>query len=159
MKTKILHIGKVMEIFSINDTEDFSIPTFKGSIYAGGYGSFPSASLDFPEDRIDLLNLLIKDKECTFLAKISGDSLNDLGIFHGDIILIDKSLFPKAGNIVVSYVDGDFLAKKFTPKFERNSLTKLTLKSANKDFKDIEVTEDTDFNIWGVITWNLHKMV
>lgn len=129
-------------------------------VKAGGYGSFESPALDYPDDTINLVKLLIKDKETTFFAKVTGDSMNGIGIFDSDILIIQKGIFPRENDIVVVFYIGEFFVKRYKPKYQDNSmkLELIQLKSENSDFLDIDISEDTDFELWGVSTWNLHKL-
>lgn len=129
-------------------------------VKAGGYGSFESPALDYPDDTINLVKLLIKDKETTFFAKVTGDSMNGIGIFDSDILIIQKGIFPRENDIVVVFYMGEFFVKRYKPKYQDNSmkLESIQLKSENSDFLDIDISEDTDFELWGVSTWNLHKL-
>ena len=153
MKSKI-------ELFKLEGDESISIPLLPAKVKAGGYGSFESPALDFPEDTIDLLKLLIKDKETTFFARVTGDSLNGIGVFDGDILIVQKGLFPRENDIVVVFYQGEFYVKRYKPKYKENSLRleKIKLKSENPNYSDIDINEDTDFELWGVATWNLHKL-
>ena len=153
MKSKI-------ELFKLENEEKLIIPLLPAKVKAGGYGSFESPALDFPEDTIDLLKLLIKDKETTFFARVTGDSLNGIGVFDGDIIIVQKGLFPRENDIVVVFYQGEFYVKRYKPKYKENSLRleKIKLKSENPNYSDIDINEDTDFELWGVATWNLHKL-
>lgn len=153
MNTKI-------EIFKFSDENSLLIPVLPAKVKAGGYGSFESPALDFPEDTIDLLKLLIKDKETVFFAIVTGDSLNGIGIFDGDILVIQKGMFPKENDVVVVFLDGEFYVKKFKPKYHKNSLElkNIKLKSENPDYQDMLINEDSDFQLWGVSTWNLHRL-
>ena len=74
------------------DNESFELNPFTETIKATGYGSFGSPALDFPEDKIDLKKLLIKDEECTFYGRISGDSLAGLGIYDKALVGIQKGI-------------------------------------------------------------------
>lgn len=129
-------------------------------VKAGGYGSFESPALDYPDDTINLVKLLIKDKETTFFAKVTGDSMNGIGIFDSDILIIQKGIFPRENDIVVVFYMGEFFVKRYKPRYQDNSmkLESIQLKSENSDFLDIDISEDTDFELWGVSTWNLHKL-
>lgn len=149
-----------IEIFKFEQNDSFAIPVLPAKVKAGGYGSFESPALDFPEDTIDLLKLLIRDKETVFFAYVTGDSLNGIGIFDGDILIIQKGMFPKDGDIVVVFLDGEFFVKKFKPKYHKDSafLKNINLKSENPNYQDIIISEDSDFQFWGVSTWNLHKL-
>lgn len=153
MKSKI-------ELFKLENEEKLIIPVLPAKVKAGGYGSFESPALDFPEDTIDLLKLLIKDKETTFFARVAGDSLNGIGVFDGDILIVQKGLFPRENDIVVVFYQGEFYVKRYKPKYKENSLRleKIKLKSENPNYSDIDINEDTDFELWGVATWNLHKL-
>ena len=153
MKSKI-------ELFKLEGDESISIPLLPAKVKAGGYGSFESPALDFPEDTIDLLKLLIKDKETTFFARVTGDSLNGIGVFDGDILIVQKGLFPRENDIVVVFYQGEFYVKRYKPKYKENSLRleKIKLKSENPNYSDMDINEDTDFELWGVATWNLHKL-
>ena len=153
MKSKI-------ELFKLENEEKLIIPLLPAKVKAGGYGSFESPALDFPEDTIDLLKLLIKDKETTFFARVTGDSMNGIGVFDGDILIVQKGLFPRENDIVVVFYQGEFYVKRYKPKYKENSLRleKIKLKSENPNYSDIDINEDTDFELWGVATWNLHKL-
>lgn len=70
-----------IQLLKFTEDETFIIPVLPAKVKAGGYGSFESPALDFPEDTIDLLKLLIKDKETVFFAFVTGDSLNGIGVF------------------------------------------------------------------------------
>ena len=153
MKSKI-------ELFKLENEEKLIIPVLPAKVKAGGYGSFESPALDFPEDTIDLLKLLIKDKETTFFARVTGDSLNGIGVFDGDILIVQKGLFPRENDIVVVFYQGEFYVKRYKPKYKENSLRleKIKLKSENPNYSGMDINEDTDFELWGVATWNLHKL-
>jgi len=153
MKSKI-------ELFKLENEEKLIIPLLPAKVKAGGYGSFESPALDFPEDTIDLLKLLIKDKETTFFARVTGDSLIGIGVFNEDILIVQKGLFPRENDILVVFYQGEFYVKRYKPKYKENSLRleKIKLKSENPNYSDIDINEDTDFELWGVATWNLHKL-
>lgn len=149
-----------IDLFTISDTEDYSLPVLPAKVKAGGYGSFESTALDFAEDNIELLKLLIKDKEVTFFGKVTGDSLNGIGIFDGDILVIHKGKIPIENDIIVVFYQGEFFVKRYKPKYstESNRLKTIKLKSENPAYSDMDISEDTDFELWGVVTWNLHQL-
>ena len=82
---------------------------FVQEIHAG----FPSPAADHAGERIDLVRELSSHPETTFYARVSGDSMHDAGMFDGDIIVIDKSLEPHNGDIIIAAVDGEFTVKEF----------------------------------------------
>lgn len=147
-------------IFSAESFDDILFPVLNEKVKAGGYGSFESAALDFPDDKIDLLKLLIKDKETVFFAKVFGNSLNGIGIFDGDILIIQKELQPKYDDVIVVFLNGEFFVKKYRPSFKENSkeLKSIKLKSENPEFSDLYVSQESEFLFWGKVTWNLHKL-
>lgn len=149
-----------IQLLKFTDDESFLIPVLPAKVKAGGYGSFESPSLDFPEDTIDLLKLLIKDKETVFFAVVTGDSLNGIGIYDGNILIIQKGEFPKESDIVVVFLDGEFYVKRFKPKYNQQTLKiqNLKLKSENPAYPDIDIDENCDFQLWGVAFWNLNKL-
>lgn len=149
-----------IQILKLSDDEKIIIPVLPAKVKAGGYGSFESPALDFPEDTIDLLKLLIKDKDTVFFAYVTGDSLNGIGIFDGDILIIQKGMLPKENDIIIVFLDGEFYVKKYRPSFKENSssLESITLKSENPNYSDLYISADSDFTYWGKCTWNLHKL-
>lgn len=149
-----------IQLLKFSEEESLLIPVLPAKVKAGGYGSFESPALDFPEDTIDLLRLLIKDKETVFFANVSGDSLNGIGIFDGDILIIQKGMLPKENDVIIVFLDGEFFVKKYKPNFKENSssLESITLKSENRDYSDLYISSESDFTYWGKSTWNLHKL-
>lgn len=134
-----------IEINKIEDTISIDCPFSSEGIKAG----FPSPAQDCTSESIDLNKLLIKHKESTFYARVSGNSLCDAGINDGDLVIIDKALTANTGDYVVAYVDGEFTLKQF--KLDKANKCAWLL-PANKDYKPIKITEDNEFLIWGVLT-------
>ena len=106
-------------------------------------------------ESIDLNKEIIRHKETTFLAKVSGNSLMEAGICDGDIIVIDKSLEVNDGDFVVAYIDGEFTLKEFRLDKANNCAW---LIPHNESYSPIKVTEDNDFLIWGVLTYTIKKL-
>lgn len=149
-----------LKIFKIDySTDIISFPILTTKVKAGGYGSFESAALDFPEDTIDLLKVLIKDRETVFFAKVSGDSLNGIGIFNDDILIIQKGMLPRTDDVIVVFLYDEFFVKKYRPTYKKadGSLESIKLKSENPNYSDLYADENSDFIFWGVVTWNLHN--
>lgn len=149
-----------IKLYRIDNESNMAIPLLPAKVKAGGYGSFESPALDFPEDSIDLLKLLIEDKETTFFATVTGDSLNNIGVFNEDLLIIQKGLFPRENDIVVVFSQGEFYVKRYIPKYKENSvsLEQIRLKSENPPYSDMYINEDSDFQLWGVATFNIHKL-
>ena len=109
---------------------------------------FPSPADDFKESRISLDATLVKNKEATFYARVSGKSMINAGLDDGDLLIVDRSLEAENGKIVVCFIDGEFTVKRLQK--EKN---KLFLMPENASYKPIEITEATDLQIWGVVTY------
>ena len=113
---------------------------------------FPSPADDFKEIRISLDKELVKNKESTFYARVSGDSMLNAGLSDGDLIIIDRSLNPEDGKIAVCFLDGEFTVKRIKKEKDR-----VYLVPENKKYKPIEVNEDNELIIWGVVEYVIKK--
>jgi DNA polymerase V len=107
---------------------------------------FPSPADDHLDEAIDLNKECVKNKSSTFFGRVSGDSMIDAGLEDGDLLVIDKSLKPKDGNIAVCFIDGEFTVKRI--KIEKD---RIWLIAENKNYDPIEVTEHNDLAIWGIV--------
>jgi len=136
------------ELYRIKDTDLLSIPFYTGYIAAG----FPSPAGDYLEENINLCDLLVRNPESTFLMRARGRSMVDANIQDGDILVIDRSIKPEDGRMAACYLDDGW-----TVKFIRRRAGKLYLKAANTVFPDIEIKEEMDFRVWGIITFIIHK--
>ena len=114
---------------------------------------FPSPADDFKEIRISLDKELVKNKEATFYAKVSGDSMIGAGLDDGDLLVIDRSLDPENGKIAICLVDGEFTVKRI--KKEKN---RLYLMPENKKYKPIELKEGNELVIWGIVEYVIKKV-
>lgn len=115
---------------------------------------FPSPAQDY--DSIDLNQELIRHPATTFYARAVGDSMKGCGIDDGDLLVIDKAIDPQEGDIVVAYIDGEFTLKKV--KLEPDGSC-LWLIPANDEYPPIKVTDENDFIIWGVLTYNIKRQL
>lgn len=119
--------------------------------YVGGISAgFTSPARDYTGETIDLNDILIKHPSSTFLGHADGDCLNDVGIYDGDLVLCDKSLDLRQGDIAVCYVDGEFTMKRVNID-EKNKIIWLMPANQNGNFQPIKVTPDNDLIIWGII--------
>ena len=119
------------------------------SISAG----FPSPADDFKEIRISLDRELVKNKEATFYARVSGDSMVGAGLDDGDLLVIDRSLNPENGRIAVCLIDGDFTVKRI-----KKGKEKIYLIPENKKYKPIEINEENELIIWGIVEYVIKKV-
>ena len=122
-------------------------------INAGISAGFPSPAGDFKQERISLDKELIKNKEATFFARVSGESMVNAGLEDGDLIVIDRSLEPTNNKIAVCFIDGEFTVKRLQVK-----KNKIWLKPENTNYKAIEVKEDNELIIWGIVTNVIKKL-
>lgn len=119
------------------------LPLYAHKVAAG----FPSPAEDYIEARLDLNDKLIRNKEATFLLSVQGDSMKDVGIMDGDILVVDRSIEPQDGKIVIAALDGELTVKRLSIKS-----TGTWLVPENDDYPPIAVKEEADIVIWGVVT-------
>ena len=118
------------------------------------HASFPSPAAEHAGERIDIVREMSRHPETTFYAMVSGESMRDAGLQDGDIIVIDKSLEPKNGDIIVAAIDGEFTIKEFRMD---GSGQFAWLIPHNEDYQTIRVTQEDNFSVWGVVTHCIHK--
>lgn len=117
---------------------------------------FPSPAQDYMSESIDLNRELVRHPATTFYARAVGESMKGCGIDDGDLLVIDKGIEPRNGDIVVAYIDGEFTLKKV--KFDKGDDC-LWLVPANDEYKPIKVTAENDFIIWGVLVYNIKRQL
>ncbi len=111
---------------------------------------FPSPATDYIEDDVDLNSHLIKNAPATFIIRVQGKSMRDVGINDGDLLIVDRSLNPKNLSTVIANVNEELVVKTFLKERGRNFLTS----EKNK----IELSENPNIIIWGVVTYVVHKL-
>ena len=109
---------------------------------------FGAAADDYAERGIDLNEQLIRNKPATFFMKINSNSMVNAGIFKGDIAIVDKSVPPTNGKIVIAVVDGEMLIRRYEKSFN-----KLLLIAEAPNVATIDVNEMSDVKVWGVVMW------
>ena len=122
-------------------------------IAEGLKAGFPSPAEDYSHETLDFNRDLIHNPEATFYGKVEGDSMIDAGICNNDIAVIDRSLEPRDGDVVVGCVNGEFTIKYLDMRHKKDGY--IELRPANKDFKPIRITADDDFEVWGVVIWTI----
>ena len=140
----------VLSIINVGSNKKVITPLFLDSVSAG----FPSPATDYLEKKLDLNEYLVKHPAATFIVKASGLSMIDARILSGDLLIVDKSVTPKNDNIVIASVFGDLTVKKL-----RKKGSALFLISANNEYPSIEVKEEMECFIWGVVTYVIHKTI
>ena len=142
-----------MEIESQNPSESLSTgqgaPLYLARVPAG----FPSPAEDYIEGPLDLNRHLIRHPAATFFVRASGDSMLGVGIHSGDLLLVDRSLEARSGQVVIAALDGELTVKELQKTGGR-----VFLLPHNPDFKRIEVSPRQEFQIWGVVTHVIHAL-
>ncbi|ABV50569.1 putative SOS mutagenesis protein UmuD [Prochlorococcus marinus str. MIT 9215] len=136
-----------MDFFN-STTKRFRIPLLNDSVSAG----FPSPADDYTEENIDLNEHLISNPFSTFFLRVKGDSMINAGIKDKDLIIVDKSLIAKPGNIIIAMIDGEFTIKRLSIKNDE-----LYLKAENNNYPDFRFKNHIDVQIWGVVIYSIHR--
>ena len=123
------------------------LPLINFSVSAG----FPSPADDYTEENIDLNEYLIKNPFSTFFIRVRGDSMINSGIQDQDLIIVDKSLIAKPGDIVIAMID-----QKFTVKRLEKKNNELYLKAENNNYPDLNLKNYENIQIWGVVIYSIH---
>ena len=126
-----------------------TIPFYLHKVGAG----FPSPATDYIEDDIDLNSHLITNAPATFIIRVQGKSMTNVSIYDGDLLIVDKSLNPKNFSTVIANVNEELVVKTLIKSKEANYLT-----SGSKNTSDrINLTDNPEIIIWGVVTYVIHK--
>ena len=127
-----------------------STPLFGHKVEAG----FPSPADDYIEGRLSLDEHLIQHREATFFVRAKGNSMVGAGIFDGDLLVVDRSLTPSSGDIVIAVLDAELTVKRL---IRRDGM--VILKPENPDFKEIVLKEGQELQVWGVVTSTTKKFI
>lgn len=125
------------------------LPIYQHQIPAG----FPSPAEDFMEERINLNTLLIQHPSATFFVKVTGHSMLHAGIHDQDLLIVDRSIQPTHGKIVIAALNGELTVKRLL--LENN---KIMLMPENPNYSAIEIFPETEFQLWGVVTSVIHPL-
>ena len=122
-------------------------------LHKAGAG-FPSPATDYIEEDVDLNIHLIKNVPATFIIRVQGKSMMDVGIHNGDLLVVDKSLKPKNFSTVIANVHDELVVKNFVKEKDEQFLT-----SGSKKIEDkIIINNDSEIFIWGVVTYVIHSV-
>jgi DNA polymerase V len=136
-----------VKFLNVNVDEEYT-PKLEGTVAAG----FPSPAADYLEKGLNFKELFIRNESSTFFVQVVGSSMTNSGIHDGDILVIDKSLDPCDDSILICYIDGEFTVKRAKKEDDQFFLI-----PDNPKFKPILVNVGSDFRIWGVVTFVIHK--
>jgi DNA polymerase V len=140
---------KVDIVYSPDMSTKRKQPLFEAKVPAG----FPSPAADYEEDKLDLNRHLITNPAATFFVRVTGDSMEGAGIHSSDLLVVDRSIEPRDKSIVIAVINGELTVKRI-----RIRGRKITLEPENKNYAVREITEDTEFEVWGVVTNVIHKL-
>ena len=148
MRLSRIHSNPVLDFYTADLATVLELPLFATGVSAG----FPSPADDYVEIALDLNRELVKHPAATFYARVKGSSMIDAGIEDGDLLVIDKALEAKDGDIAVCFLNGEFTVKRLSVRDDG-----VYLVPANAEFKPIRITEENDFLVWGVVAYIIHK--
>jgi DNA polymerase V len=150
-KTKVIRVPESMtrDINAYVENKGYQFPLYGSKVSAG----FPSPADDHIEMQLDLNAYLIKHPSSTFFVRVSGESMKNAGIFPDDILLVDRSLTPTDGRVVIVALDGELTVKRL--KITKNDVY---LMPENPDYQPIKVNALQELNIWGVVTNVIHAL-
>lgn len=115
---------------------------------------FPSPAEQYQEPPLDLNELLVKRPAATFFVRVQGDSMIGAGIHDGDLLVVDRSLRPASGDVIIACVDGDFTVKTY-----RRDKQGVRLEPANPDFPVIWIKQGHELDYFGKVTACIHRFV
>ena len=145
-----LPVSLIEQVDSFVKRRGFVFPLYSNQIQAG----FPSpAEDDVPFEPYDLGAKLIPNPASTFFIRVTGESMRDAGIFPDDVLIVDRSLEARSGDVVVAAINGEFTVKRLY-----RTTRKVELRPENAKFRPIVVTDDMDFIIWGVVKTVIHNL-
>ncbi|MFH7326602.1 LexA family protein [Desulfurivibrio sp. C05AmB] len=139
----------IESVYGFDRQTELKRPLFAGGVSAG----FPSPADDYIDSRLDLNDFLVKHPAATFFVRVAGDSMIGAGIHDGDILVVDRSLEPVSGKVVIAVVNGELTVKRLQ---QENGMVRLV--AENPNYPPIELTEDTAGEIWGVVTSVIHSL-
>lgn len=140
---------KVTAVYCPDQSTEYARPLFLVPVSAG----FPSPAEDYIEGNLDLNKYLIKNPAATFFVKVAGNSMIDAGIHDGDILIVDRSLKPADRKIIIAVVNGQLTVRRI-----RVTKGRVVLVSENRDYKPLQVEEEMDFEVWGVVMSVIHPL-
>ncbi len=119
-----------------------------GAVAAG----FPSPAEQYLEPPLDLNELLVKRPAATYFVRVSGDSMTGAGIHDGDLLVVDRSLTPASGDVIIACVDGEFTVKTF-----RRDADGIRLEPANPAYPEIWLSPGQELDFFGKVTACIHR--
>jgi len=141
---------ELLEFYTLDGNSLKQIYIYEPTVSAG----FPSPAEDYLDTDLNLHKYLVKHPAATFFVRAKGYSMEDAGISDGDLLVVDKSVEAKNKDIVIACLDGEFTVKRYIKEKQ-----KIYLQAENKtrEYPNIKITKEIDFEVWGVVTYTIHK--
>lgn len=139
----------IVAVYGFDRRSELKRPLFACGVSAG----FPSPAEDYIEGKLDLNELMVAHPAATFFVRVAGDSMLGAGIHHNDILVVDRSLEPVHGKVVIAVLDGELTVKRL---FRRNGAVRLL--AENPAYPPIELAGEVACEIWGVVTFVIHSL-
>lgn len=124
------------------------LPFFISTVPAG----FPSPAEDYSEENLDINDLLMQHPAATYYVRVKGDSMTGAGIYDGSILVVDRSVKPSSGNIVLAVINGEVTVKRLIEHRGR-----YTLQAENPAYPTIQVPDGSELQVWGVVMYIIHQ--
>ena len=147
--SQTLRYGAVWSVIIVQARTAAAVPLVTANAQCG----FPSPADDYLDRPLDFNQLLIENAPATFAVRVAGDSMTGIGIFPGDIAVVNRAERATDKCIVIALLDGEFTLKRYRKKRGR-----VWLQAENPAFADIEITEDAVFEVWGVVTKSIRML-
>ena len=138
----------ITEISPSGESSESVLPVFLSGVQAG----FPSPADDYIEDQLNINELLVQHPAATFFVRVEGESMRDANILTGDILVVDRSLEASNNKIVIAIINGEFTVKRFI-----KNKSGVFLVPENPKYPSFKMDGDSDLQIWGVVTYIIHK--
>ena len=148
IKKRSLKLGEGIKSLHRPQPSTEKIPLYLCRVEAG----FPSPADDHIEKNINLNQHLVRNPAATFFVRAAGNSMINAGIYEGDILVVDRSLEPHSGKIIIAVLNGELTVKRFHKKGNQ-----ITLYPENSEYAPIPITAETDFMVWGIVTSVVHE--
>lgn len=142
-------ITSLHDIYSFEQKTSCPLPVFSDPIQAG----FPSVAEQYTSATLDLNDLLITHPAATFFVRVKGESMINAGIRSGDLVIVDRSLAVAHNKIIIARIDTELTIKRFC--YQAGNIV---LQAENEAYKSISITPESDFEVWGVVTYVIHKV-
>ena len=140
-------MAKKIQIFEITEKRIY-LPVAQSTVPAG----FPSPAEEYENAQLDINDLVVTNPTATFYVRVRGKSMLDANIRDGDILVVDRSVEPAHGKIVIAVIDGEFTVKTL---YRKDGVIKLI--PANPDYPEILLKDQQELNIWGIVSHIIYK--